>query len=139
MSKQEQWRKVASESTPGMWAIVADGRRFAVAVMDEEADADRIISNHEKAHKYDEFLEWITDQQVVHWTLSEENADDPIKGVTALLKQQLDESYDPKVSTIAAKAKLADEVGIAGAQHVKAWWQAWFARYDALSQPVEEG
>lgn len=58
----------------------------------------------------EEFMDWLTDQQIVHWTLTEETKDDPIAAVKALLQTQLDETYDPRISALAAKAALADDL-----------------------------
>lgn len=74
------------------------GKEFAVIV----------AADHRDAQQLREFMEWLTDQQVVHWTLTEETANDPRKAVEALLQTYLNEINDPTISEVARKAAESD-------------------------------
>src|SRR3990167_9573477 len=87
----------------------------------------------------------ITDVAVLHWVLSEDNANDPRKMLDDIYRQILTEVNDPEISRIAAKAALADEFAAAitlvdaGGDNAIAFTPAdpmfyvnWKRRYDAL-------
>lgn len=97
--------------------------------VDGAAAVDMLNDLHTAARVYREFMEWLTDQQVVHWTLTEETADDPIKAVSALLQTQLQEFEDPAISKTAAAARvgkealerIADREGMPWPEYRKKW------------------
>lgn len=65
-------------------------------------------SNDALTTKWNDFMEWLTDLQVVHWTLTEETKNDPKKAVEALLQTYLNEINDSAISEVARKARDYD-------------------------------
>lgn len=115
-------------SGPVMPAMInADGAQHWVDYLNAlEADHAAIEGLRAKAALYDTFMDWLTDQQIINWTLTKENENDPIEGVKAIINQMLAEFKDPAISKIAAKAALADDA-------------YWALRTMLLACPVHEG
>lgn len=69
---------------------------------------EELAADYRDAQQFREFMGWLTDVQVVHWTLTEETANDPRKAVEALLQIYLNEINDPAISEVARKAADSD-------------------------------
>lgn len=97
-----------SESAQGSSDTVSDS---GVVLVDAKQLDDLEAAARERDQlraERDDFMEWLTDQQVVHWTLTNETKDNPKAAVKSLLQTFLREMEDPQISEIAAKAAELD-------------------------------